>query len=266
MLTRITLLIVVTAFLCAAAFTLGGMSWAAQKDSGQIPAEHPVMLALSHQKELDLTSDQVEKLSQLRDQMAKEFGPLWDQAQSVQQRMQELQASGKQDPESTQKLQKEGDEVGANVRQLFERYAHSAGELLSDDQRQKLMKLSEANGHQPEGQDFKLMFMMQSRDQLGITPQQFTKLQFLQADFIKEFAPLREQMDLLQIEVQDKFGKTGTQPPAEYQQRGASIQQKVQELQGQFSDRAVNEVLNDSQKTKLEELLHGEHPAAPSGK
>lgn len=257
--TRIALLFVVIAVLCSAAFTLGGTAAARQVDASGIPPEHPVSLALRNRQELGLSDEQVTKLSQMRDAMAAEFAPLRDQAQSLQHQMQELQQSGSNDTDAAKKLKAAGDELGNKMRPMFDRYAQAVAQLLSPEQREKLMKLSELQRQKSNGNQFVLGFVMESRERLGITPQQFTKLQYLQADFIRAFAPLREQMELLQMEVQEKFGKAGREPTAEYQERGKNLQQKVMELQAQFSERAVKEVLEPKQRTELEELLGGKH-------
>ncbi len=264
MLTRITIMFVVIAVLCSAAFTLGGKAVASQSDASGIPPEHPVALALRFQQELGLSSEQVAKLDQSREAMAKEFAPLRERAQSIQHRMQELQQSGKSDEDAAKKLQHEGEELGAKIQPLFERYSQSVVQLLSPEQREKLMKLSEAHAHGPEGRGFVMMFVMQSREQLGISPQQFTKLQYLQADFIRAFAPLREQMETLQMEVQEQFGRAGKEPTREYRERAEGLQKKIGELQAQFSERAIKDVLQPNQRAKLVELLHGEHRSAPN--
>jgi hypothetical protein len=236
-----------------------------RQDASGIPAEHPLSLAYRYQQELALTADQVIKLGQLRDDMVKEFAPLREQAESIQHRMQELQQSGTPNEDAAKKLKLEGEELGMKLQPLFERYAKSVGDLLTQEQREKLMKLAQANAQRADGQEFPLMVALQSREQLGITPQQFTKLQYLQADFIRAFAPLREAMELLQMEMQEKFGKVGEQPTADYQEKGAALQKKVSELQAEFSGKAVKDVLNRDQRAKLEELLHGEHRAAKDG-
>jgi hypothetical protein len=255
----------VVAALCSTAFTLGGMTAGSRQDASGIPPQHPVQLALRYQKELGLSSEQVASVNQLRDALAKEFAPFRVQAESIQHQMQELQQSGQLDADAAGKLQKDGEELGAKMKPMFERYAKSLGDLLSDEQRQKLMKLSQATSHDSDESDFPLMVIMQSRDQLGITPQQFTKLQYLQADFIRAFAPIREQVELLQMDMQEKFGKAGTQPTPDYIERGQKLKGSVTELKTQFSNRAISDVLLPNQKAKLEELLHGEHRSAPSG-
>ena len=265
MFTRITLLLVVFAALCSVAYTLGGAAGGRKQDTSGIPPEHAVSLALRYQQELALSSDQIAKLNQIHDAMAKEFAPLRERAEAIQHQMEDLQKSGKPDEETARKLQQEGDELGKKMQPLFERYAQMVGPILSQEQREKLMKLAQANSHQADGNEFVMMVVMQSRDQLSITPQQFTKLQYLQSDFIRAFAPLREQMELLQIEVKDKFGKSGEQPTDEYRDRGLSIQKAVTALQAQFSERAIKEVLLPEQKAKLEELLHGEHRSEQNG-
>jgi Spy/CpxP family protein refolding chaperone len=256
---------VVVATLCGASFTLGNASSGARQDATGIPPEHPVMLALHYQHELALTDDQVQKITALRDELGKEFAPLHEQANALQQRMQELQQSGNPDQATADKLKLEGDALGAKLQPLFEKYAQEVGKLLTDEQRQELTKLSKANEHPSDGQEFVLDTIMKSRDQLEITPQQFTKLQYLLADFIRGFAPVREKMELLQIEIKAKMAKDGEQPTSEDKEQAAELQKQVAALQSQFSDKAKHDVLDPKQGTKLEELLHGEHRSAPNG-
>ena len=265
MFTRIALMFVVVATLCGASFTLGSASSGGRQAWNGIPPEHPVMLALRYQQELALTDDQTQKITALRDELGKEFAPLHEQANALQQRMQELQQSGNPDAVAAAKLKEEGDALGAKMQPLFERYAQEVGKLLTDDQRQKLTAYSDAGAHPSDGKEFVLNTIMQSRDQLGITPQQFTKLQYLLADFIRAFAPVREKMELLQLEIQAKFAKEGQSPTPEYSQRAADLQKQVAALQSQFSDQAATDVLDSKQRTKLQELLHGEHRSAPNG-
>lgn len=265
MFSRISIMLVVTALLCSAAFTIGSRASVRQSDEGGIPPQHALALALHYSQELSLTTDELAKLTQMRDEMASEFAPLKKEAEAIQQRMRALQQSGHPDEATAKQLQSEGDAVGSKMQPLFERYATEVGNLLAPDQREKLLKLAEANAPKQEAQDFVLMELLQSRDQFDITPQQFTKLQYLQADFIRAFAPLREQMELLQIEVQKKFGKSEGGPPAEYRERGEAIQKQVAALQAAVSEHAVNDVLNQSQRTKLDAFLHGDHSSASSG-
>lgn len=265
MFARITLMFVVAATLCGAAFTLGSTSSKGRQDASGIPPEHPVMIALHYQRELALTDDQVQKLNTIRDALGKEFAPLHEQADALQHKMQELQQSGNPDQEAAAKLKQEGDALGAKMQPLFERYAHQVGDLLSDEQRQKLMQFSKAGGQPSEGKEFVLDTIMKSREQLGITPQQFTKLQYLLADFIRAFAPVREKMELLQIEIRDRTATEGMVPPDEYSKKGADLQKQVADLQSQFSDQAAKDVLDPKQRTKLEALLHGNNRSKPNG-
>jgi Spy/CpxP family protein refolding chaperone len=264
---------VVAAALCGAAFSLGSKSSAVRQDASGIPPEHPVLLALHYQRELALTDEQVQKLNSLHDELATEFAPFREQAAAIQLGMRQVQ-NGQSNQETAAKLQQQAQELTAKIQPMFERYAQELGKLLTDEQRQKLSKFADeangsrnghpGNGHSGDGQDFVLNAMMQSREQLQITPQQFTKLQYLQANFIRAFAPLREKMELLQMEMQDKFGKTGKTPTAEYADKAADIQKEVAALQSQISDQAIKEVLEPKQRTKLEELLHGEHRPTPN--
>ena len=266
MFARITLMFVVVATLCGAAFTLGSTSAKGRQESSGIPAEHPVMLALHHQTELGLSEDQLKKLIALKDEFAKEFAPFHDQAEAIQKRMQELQQSGNPDQQAGTKLKEEGDALGAKMQPLFEKYAEEMGKLLTDEQRQKLMELSKAGGQASEGKEFVLDTIMKSREQLAITPQQFTKLQYLLADFIRAFAPVREKMELLQIEIRDKIAAEGMVPPDEYSKRGSYLQKQVAALQSQFSEQAAKDVLEPKQRAKLQELLHGDHRAPSNGR
>ena len=265
MITRIALMFAVVATLCGAAFTLGSTSTGRRQDAGGIPSEHPIVLALHYQHELALSDEQVQKLSALRDALGKEFAPFHQQADALQQRMQELQQSGNPDPATGAKLKQDADELGAKMKPMFDRYSEEVGKLLSDEQRQKLMKFSSVAGHPSDGQEFVLNTMMQSREQLGITPQQFTQLQYLLADFIRAFAPVREKMELLQLEMKTKFADPGSTPTPEYVGRAAELQKQVAALQSQFSDQAAKSVLEPKQKAKLEDLLHGDHRPQSNG-
>ena len=265
MFTRIALMIVMVATLCGASFTLGSASSGRPQDTSGIPAEHPVMLALHYQRELALDDNQLQKLNAMRDEFAKEFAPLRQQVESLQHRMLELKQSENPNQDTAAKLKQEGDAIGAKMKPIIEGYAHQVGQLLTDEQRQKLTKFANAAGHHSDGQEFVLNTIMESRDQLGITPQQFTKLQYLLADFIREFAPIRERMELVQIEIQDKFGKAGKSPAPEYIELATDIQKQVADLQTKFSARAASEVLDPKQRTKLGELLNGDHRSKSTG-
>ncbi len=264
MFARISLMFVVIAGLCSAAFTLG--STAAQGDPSGIPQEHPIALALRFHNELGLNQDQKSKLESLKGEIAKEFAPLRQQAEGIQRRMEELQKSGSQDQEKGKALQREAAALGEKIKPVMERFAQAAAQLLTPEQREKLMRLSEAHGKQGDPREFVLMFMMQAREQLGINPQQFTKLQYLQADFIRAFAPMREQMEMMQMAAHEKFGKEGKEPPPEFMQQVQGLQMKVKQLQAQFSERAVKDVLEPNQRAKLGELLGGGHQSGPNGK
>lgn len=265
MFARITLMFIVAATLCGAAFTLGSTSSKGRQDASGIPPEHPVMLALHYQRELALTDDQVQKLNAIRDAFSKEFAPMHDQADALQHKMQDLQQSGNPDQEAAAKLKQEGNTLGAKMQPLFERYSHEVGNLLSEDQRKKLMEFSKAGGQPSEVQEFVLDTIMKSREQLGVTPQQFTKLQYLLADFIRAFAPVREKMELLQVEIRDRTAAEGMVPPEEYSKKGSDLQKQVADLQSQFSEQAKKDVLDPKQRTKLEALLHGNNRSKPNG-
>ncbi len=264
---------VVIAALCAGAFTLGGAA-GIQRDSGGIPAEHPIALALRFRQELALTADQAAKLEQLRVAMAQEFAPLREQMESLQRRMEELRHSEKEDSDAAKALQQEGETLGATIKPMLVRYAQPVGEMLTPEQREKLMRLSEAHGQQGDPREFLLMFMMQAREQLGITPQQFTKLQFLQADFIRTFAPMREQMELMQMEAQKSEHQPSPERGAQEVQQAVArqrafnmqaLQIRVKGLQVQFSERAMK-VLESGQRAKLAESLGGERRTGPIGR
>ena len=265
MFTRIALMLVVLATLCGAAFSLGSRSSVGRQDASGIPPEHPVVLALHYQHELGLSEEQIQKLTTLHDALAKEFAPFREQADSIQHRMQDLQQSGRPDPEAGKKLKEEADALGENIKPLFERYAQQVGPLLTDEQRQKLMQFSKEAPHPSDGKEFVLDTIMKSRTELEITPQQFTKLQYLLADFIRAFAPVREEIELLQMAIQSQFINVSKQPTPEFINKAQELQGKVAALQTQFSDQAIKDVLDPKQRTKLEELLHGEHRSATGG-
>lgn len=262
--TRVSLMFVVIAVLCAGAFALGGAA-AVQAGPEGVPPNHPIALAMRFHQELDLTGDQTTRIGELKEAMAKDFAPFHEKVESLQRRVHELQQSGKADPASISALQHEGDELTGKMRPMFDRYARSLFELLTPEQREKLAKLAEAHANEGDPREFVLMFIMQAREQLGVNPQQFTKLQYLQADFIRAFAPLREQMEMTQMEAQEKYGKVGKEPPPEFMARVQALQKKVKDLQAQFSERAVKEVLQPNQQAKLSELLGGDRRSGKSG-
>lgn len=265
MFARLSLMFIVVAGLCSGAFMLGGTAAAGQGSAVGIPQEHPISVALRFRQELGLTTEQASRLEELRAEFAKEFGPIRERAESIERRMRDLQQSEKPDEAKGQALRRDMETLGSTVQPLFERYAQEVAQLLSPEQREKLMRLSAAHTEAGDSREFVLMFLLQTREPLSITPQQFTKLQYLQADFIRAFAPLREQMELTQMEVQEKFGKAGKEPPADFQARMEAVQQKVKELQSQFSERAVNDVLQPNQREKLQELLRGDRRATHKG-
>ena len=118
MFARISLMFVVIAGLCSAAFTLG--STAAQGDPSGIPAEHPIALALRFHSELGLSQDQKSKLETLKGEMVKEFSPLRQQAEGIQRRMEELQKSGSQDQEKGKALQREAAALGEKIKPVID--------------------------------------------------------------------------------------------------------------------------------------------------
>src|SRR5579862_1293102 len=134
-------MLIVTAGLCAGAFTLGGKATAVQDDAGGIPPEHPVALALRFRQELGLSPDQVAKLDELRVALAKEFGPYRAQAEAIMHRTQEMQQSGKQDENAAKALQRENDDLAAKMQPVFERYGQSVAQLLTPEQKEKLGQL-----------------------------------------------------------------------------------------------------------------------------
>lgn len=265
MFARLSLMFVVVAGLCSGAFLLGGTAAAGQGVASGIPAEHPIAVALRFRQELGLTAEQANRLEELRASLAKEFAPIRETAESIERRMRELQQGEKPDEAKGQALRREMEALGATVQPMFERHAQAVAQLLSPEQREKLMRLTEAHTSQGDAREFVLMFLIQAREPLGINPQQFTKLQYLQADFIRAFAPLREQMELMQMEAQEKFVKAGKEPPADFRARMEDVQRKVKELQSQFSERAVKDVLQPNQREKLQELLRGDRSAQKGG-
>ena len=263
MFARIIGTLIVMAMLCTAAFTLGSSTAKNQADKSGIPPQHPLSLALRFRQDLGLEATEVAKLEQLRTELAKEFAPFHEQAESIQKRMEALQKSGSNDQEAAIALKKEAEQLGTKVQPLFEKYANEVISQLSNEQREILMKLSEAHAHDSDTKEFALMFIISEREQLAIAPQQFTKLQYLQADFIRAFAPLREQVELLQLK---EKAKGGEEPTPEFREQVAMIQKQVSDLQDQFSKKAIQEVLLPNQRAKLEELQGGQHRSGQNGR
>jgi Spy/CpxP family protein refolding chaperone len=263
---RITLLIVVMSALCAAAFSIGGAS--RSQDRGyafeDVLGDHPVSIALRFHQELGLSDDQVQHLQHLREELTNAFAPFKDRAEAIHRQMEEFQRGGGKDPQAAQALQHQAEELQTQLKPIFEHFGQAVGEILTPEQREKLGQMNQAHSH-ADGDPFLLMFLMEARERLGVTPQQFTKLQFLQADFIRAFAPIREQVEMTMMEVQEKYAKAGKEPPQEIRHRMEGLQQKVKELQTQFSERAVKDVLQPEQRARLQEIMHGDHAGHGGG-
>lgn len=243
MLARIVAALVIAALAAASVFAQEGL------EQG-IPLQHPVTFALRYRNEISLSQDQVASLERLRGAFARDFAPFREKMGAIQRRMGEIQRGGNPDPNEVQKLEVAAGELENAIRPLADGYAQQAMQLLRPEQQQKLARLAEAApGKDGEGKDFPLVLMMQERARLGITPQQFTKLQFLQADFIRAFAPLREQMEMIQIELR------GKPPTPEIAQRVEALVKQIKELQATFSERAARDVLTTDQRARLGDLL-----------
>jgi Spy/CpxP family protein refolding chaperone len=262
--TRLTLLIVVMLALCAGAFKLGGAAGSRTQGLEGILENHPISIALRHHEELGLNSDQVRHLEEMLGALNKEFAPFKAKAQDIHRRMEELQRSGSKDEAAAKALQREAEDLGSHLKPVFESFAQTAFEILTQEQREKLMRMVDAHS-QDHGDSFLLMHLMEARERLGITPQQFTKLQFLQADFIRAFAPIREQVEMSMMEAHEKYAKAGKEPPAEFRERMEGLQRKVKELQNQFSERAVKEVLTPEQRARIQEMMRGDRAGHSGG-
>jgi hypothetical protein len=217
-----------------------------------VPHEHPLTIALEAKAELQLSPAQVAHLEQLRAAMFKELEPVHARLQGIHERAAMAHEAG--DLQAMEQIEKEVKAIEAIARPIMERFAQETIKVLTPEQHQKLGQMVNARMANHGSRDFVMMFMMEAREQLGITPQQFTKLQYLQADFIRAFAPLREELETMHMQ----FMAGGKTPSAEDMKRATELQKRVKELQNQFTNRAIKEVLNPEQRQKLEQLLqHG---------
>jgi hypothetical protein len=230
-----------------------------QEAPNGVPHEHPLTIALEAKTELqlsaaqvahlELSAAQVAHLEQLRAAMFKELEPVHARLQSIHERAAKAHETG--DRQAMEQIEKEVKAIEAVARPIMERFTHETIKALSPEQHQKLGQMVNARMANHGSRDFVMMFMMEAREQLGITPQQFTKLQYLQADFIRAFAPLREELETMHMQ----FMAAGKTPSAEDMKKATELQKRVKELQNQFTNRAIKEVLNPEQRQRLEQLL-----------
>ncbi len=256
---RIALLVAFFSAIGVCGFTLGRSSPnAGQARELVVPHEHPVFIALEMRTELKLSAEQLVRLEDIKAALAKELEPFHRRATALENRARELQQSG---GGSQAKAQLEA-EMNAlhqflkeQVPPILEKAAEEVAQTLDQKQRETLQRLAQARMAKSGAHDLVLTFIMENREQLGISPQQFTKLQFLQADLIRAFAPVREQMELLQIDVRKTVEQTQTEPPAELLHKMKSLEGQVAKLKEHISNRAIEEVLNPEQRQKLHRLL-----------
>jgi len=269
MFSRLIVMTLVCGAMAVAGFTIGAgtaastQTQAEQKLSGFI--DHPAYIALHAQKELGLRPDQIEALHEIRKLVESQVHSMESHARRLEKQMQDerlrpqLRLNRAAPPEAELEMRM------AQTRVFLESCARQVASTLDEDQRQKLAHLVQERAAQKGTEDFPLMAIMQSRDALGISPQQFTRLQYLQADFIRAVAPIREQLELLQIEVHEKFERTGSQPPPEIVKRASELEAKVRELKDRFSRTAIEEVLTPEQRQKIHGHGGGAPPRGESG-
>jgi len=84
-----------------------------------------------------------------------------------------------------QLIQKKTDDV-------YQKYKVMALQQMTPKVSEKVKEVAAGRRDMNEEKGFGLLIALRDRDELKLTPQQVTKLQLLQADFIRRFAPLRE--------------------------------------------------------------------------
>ncbi len=259
MYTRIALLIAVFSSIGVGGFTLGRSSPDVGQSQGiAVPQEHPVIVALERRTELRLSPTQIARLEDIKAALAKNLEPFQRRAKELENRVRELQQSGGND-EARAKLESEMNalrqSLETQVPPLMTKAAEEVVQTLDQGQRETLQRLMQVKMAKTGSHDLVLTFIMDKREQLGISPQQFTKLQYLQADLIRAFAPIREQVELHQMEMQKAVQRTQVEPPAEMVQKMRSLEEQVAKLKVLISNRSIEEVLNPEQRQKLQMLL-----------
>jgi len=75
---------------------------------------------------------------------------------------------------------------------VYRKYQTMAFQQMTPKVSEKVKEVVASRRDMNEEKGFGLLVALRNRDDLKLTPQQVTKLQFLQADFIRRFAPIRE--------------------------------------------------------------------------
>jgi hypothetical protein len=250
MLTRIALLFGIFTVMGFGGYMTGHLKMQHDRGaSGNLPHEHPVTLALEFKNELQLSAEQIVRLEDLQAAMAKEMGPIHAKAADIHERAAKAHETG--DREAMARIENDMKALEAEVKPTIERFSQEAIKILTQEQHQRLAQIVNARMADHGARDFMLMYIMHSREQLGISPQQFTKLQYLQADFIRSFAPLREKLELLHLQAKD----AGKEPPRQVIEAASALEKRIKEMQAMYSQRALKEVLSPEQSQKVEQLL-----------
>lgn len=261
MVVRIAMLAVAFSIMGAGGFTLGRSSvTSGQADEFGVPKDHPVVVALAMRTELKLSFSQTARLEDIKNALARKLEPFGRRAKEIENMARRVQQLGS-DPQAKSRLEADmkglRQTIEVQVPPLMEKAAEEVVQTLDQSQRESLQRILQAKMAKSGSDDLVLTFIMEHREQLGISPQQFTKLQYLQADLIRAFAPIREQVELLQIEMRRTVEQTQKEPPTESVQTMKSFEERVAKLKEQISNRAIEEVLNPEQRQKLHELLRG---------
>lgn len=75
---------------------------------------------------------------------------------------------------------------------LYVKYRDIALQQMTPDVSEKVKQVAASRRDMDEEKGFGLLIALRNRDELKLTPRQVTQLQYLQADFIRQFAPIRE--------------------------------------------------------------------------
>lgn len=224
-----------------------------------LPADHPVTQALNRKSELKLTQEQTVKLTAIKAELETRFAKVNQRLAEIQARMESAKANG--DEGEARLAAEDQAKLAQEVKETLAPYVESTGrqalEILTDEQRAKLTGVPQG----PEKHDLLLGYIMEHRDQIGVTPQQFTKLMYLQADLIRAVAPIREQVELLQEQAK------ASKDPADAQavmEKVVPLAAKVEDLKKEFSRKATEEVLDEPERKKLQQLLAAKGATAES--
>ncbi|MCH8274685.1 MAG: hypothetical protein IH851_07840 [Armatimonadetes bacterium] len=213
---------------------------------------HPIAWALELHERLGMNEEQIKVLRAVWAALKESMANIGRKMEEVERRVAELKETGRWNEEAAADIERHMAALHRAADKTREAGGH-LHELLTEDQMRRLEEIMDAQHAGRAAREFLLEFLMAARERLEITPQQFTQLQYLQADYIRAFAPVRERAELLEIRVHEEF--EGREPPPDIREEMQGLERAHAELREAISQRAL-EVLTPDQRERLERILH----------